>query len=102
MDTLVAFGSEIKSFEETPDAYKFEGELVVFNHHDNSSLRDRFTKATEYFLEDGETRPVIYHHGMDGTMGKAKLGSARVFIRDSNVWIQGETQKAQRLSRKAC
>lgn len=91
--TLIAFGSEIKTFEETPDSYKFEGELVVFGSHDQSALRDRFTKSTEYFVENGAERPVLYHHGLDGTMGKAKLGSARVFVRDESVWVSGELKK---------
>ncbi|BCM89053.1 hypothetical protein IAD21_00896 [Abditibacteriota bacterium] len=93
MDTLIAFGSEIKSFKETPDAYKFEGELIVFDSRDVSRERDRFTKSTEFFTDDGETRPVLYHHGLDPTMGKAKIGSARVFKRDGAVWVEGEIKK---------
>lgn len=62
-DTLVNPIGCLKSVVEATDACEFEGELVIFDSHGKSSLRDKFTKATDYLIEDGEYRPVFYHHG---------------------------------------
>lgn len=93
MDTLIAFGDGIKSVEETEDSYKFGAFLVVFNSPDISSYRDSFTKSTDFGFEDGETRPILYNHGLDGTFGKTSIGKARLFIKDDGVWMEGEVKK---------
>lgn len=92
-DTLVAFGSEIKTVEETADAYKFGGYLVVFDSPDQSSLRDRFTKSTDFDFEDGDSKSIYYNHGLDGTFQKTRIGKGRLFIKDAGVWMEGEIQK---------
>ena len=92
-DTLINFGGEIKSIEETATGYKFGGWLVVFNKPDVSNLRDHFTKSTDFDIEDGDRRSVYYNHGLDGTIKKEKIGDCRVAIKDAGVWITGELKK---------
>lgn len=92
-DTLIAFGSEIKAVEETAESYKFGGFLVVFDTPDISSMRDKFTKSTDYDIEDGDTRSIYYNHGLDGTFGKTKIGKGKLFIKDAGIWLEGEIQK---------
>lgn len=92
-DTLIAFGSEIKALEETADSFKFGGYLVVFGSQDISPLKDQFLKSTDFDIEDGDRRSVYYNHGLDGTLKKTKLGSARLFIKDAGVWLEGEIAK---------
>jgi len=95
MDTLIAFGDEIKALTETADGWQFEGRLIVFDTPDISPARDYFTKATVLDVEDGDERPVYYHHGRDGTIGKARIGKAQTFIRDDGLWVKGEIKKRQ-------
>lgn len=92
-DTLVSFGSEIKALGETADAYKFGGYLVVFDTHDASNLKDKFTAATDFDIENGDRRSVYYNHGLDGTIKRTRLGSATLQIKDAGVWIEGEIKK---------
>lgn len=92
-DTLIAFGEGIKSVEETADSYKFGAFLVVFDSPDISQFKDSFTKSTDFGFEDGETRPLLYNHGLDGTFGKTTIGKARLFMKDAGVWMEGEVKK---------
>lgn len=92
-DTLISFGGEIKSVEETATGYQFGGWLVVFDKPDVSSLRDRFTKSTDFDIQDGDRRSLYYNHGLDGTIKKEKLGDCRLTVKDAGVWIQGEIKK---------
>ena len=92
-ETLIAFGDAIKAVEETPDSYKFGAYLVVFDSPDVSRHRDHFTKSTDYGFVDGETRPLMYNHGLDGTIGKTTIGRATLFIKDDGIWMDGEIKK---------
>ena len=92
-NTLINFGGEIKSVEETETGYRFGGWLVVFDKPDVSGLRDRFTKSTDFDIEDGDRRSLYYNHGLDGTIKKEKLGDCHVSIKDAGVWISGELKK---------
>ncbi len=93
MDTLVAFGSEIKTLEETPDSWRIGGFLVVFGSHDASHLKDRFSPETDFDIEDGDRTSIYYNHGLDGTIKRSKLGDGRLFITDAGVWFEGELKK---------
>lgn len=92
-ETLIAFGDSIKAVEETDDSYKFGAFLVVFDSPDISNHRDSFTKSTDFGFEDGETRPILYNHGLDATVGKAVIGKGRLFLKDAGVWMEGEVKK---------
>ena len=91
--TLISYGGEIKTVEQTEDGWKFGGWLVVFDSHDASRLRDKFTKSTDFDIEDGERRGLYYNHGLDGTIKRTRLGDVRVFVKDAGVWIEGQIKK---------
>lgn len=93
IDTLVSFGGAIKSVEETATGWKFGGWLVCFDTHDVSSLRDRFTKSTDFDIQDGDRRSLYYNHGLDGTVKRTRLGDCHVSVKDAGVWIEGEIKK---------
>lgn len=92
-DTLIHYGGEIKNIEESPDGWKFGGYLVVFDSTDVSSMRDRFTKSTDFDIQNGDRRSVYYNHGMDGTVKRTRLGDCRVQVKDAGIWIEGEIKK---------
>lgn len=92
-DTLVNFGSEIKTAEETDTGYKFGGWLVVFDSHDVSTQRDKFTKSTDFDIEDGDRISLFYNHGLDSTIKKTKIGGGRLSIKDAGIWLDGEVKK---------
>lgn len=92
-ETLVSFGGEIKSVEETGTGWKFGGWLVCFDSHDVSHLRDRFTKSTDFDIQDGDRRSLYYNHGLDGTIKRTRLGDCHVSVKDAGVWIEGEIKK---------
>lgn len=93
MDTLVTFGSEIKTVEETADSWKIGGYLVVFGTQDASNLKDKFTRETDFDIEDGDRTSIYYNHGLDGTIKRTKLGDGQLSIKDAGVWFQGELKK---------
>lgn len=93
MDTLIHYGGGIKNIEESTDGWKFGGYLVVFDSTDVSSLRDRFTKSTDFDIQDGDRRSVYYNHGMDGTVKRTRLGDCRLQVKDAGIWIEGEIKK---------
>jgi hypothetical protein len=92
-NTLVSFGSELKSLGETADSWRVGGWLVVFDSADISSLRDRFTKSTDFDIQDGDRRSIYYNHGLDSTIKRTKIGNSQLFIKDAGVWMEGEIKK---------
>lgn len=93
MDTLVNFGGEIKAVEETETGWNFGGYLVVFDSHDISSQRDKFTKSTDFDIEDGDRISLYYNHGLDGTVKRAKIGTGHLSVKDEGIWLEGEVKK---------
>lgn len=92
-DTLISYGGELKSLGETATGHKIGGYLVVFNSPDASPYRDRFTKSTDFDIENGERTSIYYNHGLDGTIKRTKLGSGTLEIKDDGVWFEGEIKK---------
>jgi phage head maturation protease len=91
-DIVVIAGGEVKS---VGDGNKFEGYLVRFSSADDPDLvGDYFTKATEFFVEDGATIPILYDHGLNATMKKTKIGRATVSYDDEGLFIKGELEVA--------
>lgn len=96
METLVAFGSEIKTLEDVGDRLKIGGYLVLFGSPeltDATHLRDYFTKATDFDIPtSGATSTVYYHHGINPTLKSRPLGKAKLSIDDAGVWMEAELQ----------
>ena len=73
---------------------KVGGYLVVFGdeaHTDLSNKADYFTPATDFDLEDGAGKAtVLYHHGMDATLKRRKLGRANLRTDKVGVWMESQ------------
>ena len=73
---------------------KIGGYLVVFGDAtktDLSAMADYFTPETDFDLEDGTGKAtVLYHHGMDATLKRRKLGRADLRTDDVGVWMESQ------------
>lgn len=92
-DTLINFGSEIKSLGTNADGdMKFGAWLVLYGDPQNtdaSNLRDYFTKSTDFDFEDGDKTTVYWNHGLDPELKRRKLGTATLHKKDAGVWMEG-------------
>lgn len=74
------------------EVVRLGGPLVVFTSEDAPDLTgDFFTKDTDFGpLSDlGEvTLPAYYHHGLDKTLGKQRIGTAKARLDDDQVWAE--------------
>lgn len=94
MSELILFGDSVKALD---DSGRVGGLGIVFSSPadpDVSRDRDFFTKNTDFDLEPGEKRTVLYSHGFDKALGKRKLGRATYESKDAGIWF--ETQLALR------
>jgi HK97 family phage major capsid protein len=65
------------------------GHLVIFGGEDLTG--DFFDADTDYDLEDGQGKAtVLYHHGMDATLKRRKLGRADLRVDDVGVWMEAQ------------
>lgn len=90
MDALITIGGAVKAATDNPNGV--EGYLVRFtneNDTDITSLRDYFTKSTDFDLERSTRVTLYYDHCLDKTMGKNKLGEGEVTVDDVGVYIKG-------------
>lgn len=87
-ETLVYFGGAVKALGDG----RVGGHVVTFGSPDATDLEnDFFTKDTYYGLDDGKgNTPVIYHHGLDGTLKKRELGRADLKFDDVGVWAESQ------------
>ena len=73
---------------------KIGGYLVMFGDAtktDLSAMADYFTPDTDFDLEDGTGKAtVLYHHGMDATLKRRKLGRANLRTDDVGVWMESQ------------
>lgn len=89
METLVLFGSEVKAYDDG----RVDGHLVLFNVPDASSMRDVFTKATDFDINpESDRSTVLYHHGMDPALKRKRIGvgKAEIGVDDVGVWIKAQ------------
>jgi phage head maturation protease len=88
-DSLTYYGGGVKAM----GGGKIGGYLVLFTPADSPDLQgDHFTKATDFFIDDGDQRPVLYRHGMHPVIKSRKLGKARLTVDDVGVFIEGELE----------
>jgi hypothetical protein len=72
---------------------------VIFgdeNHPDITPIKDYYTKATDFWLDAWDKRPMIYNHAMDqATTTDPVIGEwTKALIDDKGVWLEGELRKA--------
>ncbi len=85
---LVAIGGSLKALD--PHG-KVGGYGVLFSDPSQKDLSgDYFTPETETMWEGQETRPALYHHGLDGYVGSRLLGKGwqKAHIDDIGVWVE--------------
>src|SRR5687767_10948561 len=82
-DTLAFYGGSVKAL----GGGKVGGYLVLFSGPDDPDLQgDYFTKSTDFFIESGESRPILYRHGVHPVIKSRKLGKATITIDDAGVF----------------
>lgn len=88
MDELITFGSEVKALGNG----KIGGYLVRFSDENTPDLAgDYFTKSTDFYIEPGDTRFVLYDHGFDETLKRAKIGKGvLVKVDDVGLWVEAQ------------
>lgn len=87
-EILIAYGAELKALGDG----KVGGYLVRFSSADEPDLTgDFFTRETDFDLTEGrKSVPVLFHHGMDGTLKKRRLGRANLTVDDVGVWMEAQ------------
>lgn len=97
LDTLIAFGGAIKSLGPAAGGgERIGGYLVEFGTaetHDATPERDFFDAETDFGIENGSKTAVYYHHGLDKKIGKRKLGTGTLELKEAGVWFEAELQK---------
>jgi hypothetical protein len=86
-ESLTYYGGAVKAM----GGGKVGGHLVIFTAPNSPDLQgEYFTKSTDFFIENGETRPILYRHGAHAVIKSRKLGRATLTIDDVGVFIEGE------------
>lgn len=87
-ETLVYFGGPVKALGNG----KVGGYLVRFSDETTPDLcGDYFNKSTDFYIEPGDSRFVLYDHGFDKTLGRSKIGKGVVAkIDDVGLWVEAQ------------
>ncbi len=82
---VVFHGGELKAVGEN----RLGGYVALFTTDKDPDLEGEFfTKATDFYLDEGAKPRVLYHHGLDPVMGKTKLGNASVKADDKGLYAE--------------
>src|SRR3990172_1047756 len=84
-ETLVAYGGAVKAL----GGGRGGGYLVRFTTDEDPDLESEYFTSETYY-GDAATAPVYYQHGMDGKMGKRRLGRAEHRKDDFGVWAEAQ------------
>lgn len=86
-ESLTYYGGAVKAL----GGGKFEGYLVLFTGPDSPDLQGEFfKKSTDFLIENGELRPVLYRHGVHPVIKSRKLGRGKLTVDDVGVFLEGE------------
>ena len=87
-EQIVTIGSELKALGDG----RVGGYLVRFgDDHTPDLTGDYFAADTDYDLDDGAGKStVLYHHGLDATLKRRKLGRADLRQDDIGVWMEAQ------------
>jgi len=69
------------------------GCAILFSSPEQKDVTgEYFTAATEIFWSDGETRPALYHHGLDPTLAGTLVGKGwcKTRVDDVGVWVENQ------------
>jgi len=88
-ETLVNFGSEVKAIGDG----RVSGYLVRFSTETDPDLTgDFFTKSTDF--GEVSSTPILYHHGLDKTVGIRPFGKGTLKMDEVGVWIDAQLEMA--------
>lgn len=97
-DLLIYDGAALKLTSEGANGpLRLEGYLIVFSDENTPDLDGEFfTKSTDFgpLSERGEhVVSAYYHHGLDPTIGRERLGTAQLKTDDVGVWAEYQLTK---------
>jgi HK97 family phage major capsid protein len=77
------------------------GYLIVWGSREQRDLQgEYFTPETELGLEWYDQRPVLYHHGLDGSLKAAVIGTIDTLLADeTGVWAEAQLDLRKRYVR---
>ena len=77
------------------------GYLIVWGSREQRDLQgEYFTPGTELGLEWYDQRPVLYHHGLDGSLKAAVIGTIDTLVADeTGVWAEAQLDLRKRYVR---
>jgi HK97 family phage major capsid protein len=85
LDTFIAFGSAVKAL----DGGKLGGHLVVFTKPGDYDLtQERFDSDTDF--GEAAKLPILYHHGLDATLKRRRIGTAQITRDDVGLWVEAQ------------
>lgn len=84
-DTLIAFGDSVKAL---PNG-KLGGHLVLFTTPQDPDLTDDYFDA-ETDLGGAEKYPILYHHGLDKTLKRKRIGSLTAKPDEVGLWVEAQ------------
>lgn len=86
-ETLMYDGGAVKAL----GGGKVGGYLVLFSTEKDPDLEgDYFTKSTDFFIDSGDKRPILYRHGVHPLIKSRQLGKATLTIDELGVFAEGE------------
>lgn len=96
-------GGAVKSVEahSEGDELVVEGYLVTWGNANDTDLQGEFfTPRTEFCLDWFDTRPALYHHGLDGEVGLRTIGSIKsIEMDDLGLWVKAQLNKRDQYAR---
>lgn len=70
---------------------RVSGRIVTFSSaHDPDRSGEFFTAATDFWLSgNGERRPILYRHGLDGSVKRRRFGEVQITRAADGLWCTG-------------
>ena len=93
---LVAFGGGVKTLGGPPG--RLGGHLVLWGDAHKRDLQgEYFTPDSDLGLDWYPQRPLLYHHGLDDTVGSMKIGDiVRLEPDETGVWLEAQLDMRHR------
>lgn len=88
----------VKMLSNDPDEWSVGGYLVVWGDERHRDLEGEFfTPDTNLGLDHYETRPIMYHHGIDGKVKSEAIGTIHTLKADkTGLWAQAQLDKRKK------
>jgi HK97 family phage major capsid protein len=92
-------GSSIKALDD--ETGKIGGYLVYYGSPEMRDLDgEYFTRDTNYELDWYEKRPILFHHGGDGTIKSVRIGVIKSIVDDGvGLWAEGIIEMREKYNR---